>query len=34
METNHSETLSPIVSAVMIGAGLMVRQMMMDQRRA
>jgi phosphate/sulfate permease len=34
VETNHSETLSPIVSAVMIlgGAGLMIGQMMIGQK--
>ena len=34
IETNHSETLSPIVSAVLIlgGAGLMVGQMMIGQK--
>jgi len=34
VETNHSETISPIVSAVLIlgGAGLMVGQMMVGQK--
>jgi len=34
VETNHSERLSPIVSAVLIlgGAGLMIGQMMMGQK--